>query len=204
MHIEFFVEELSAEAALREIVPRIVGPEVSFQLHPFQGKPDLLKRLPDRLRAYRRWLPEDWRIVVLVDEDRQDCLRLKQQLEEMSKRAGFATKTKPRADSSFRVINRIAIEELEAWFFGDPGAILTAYPGVRLGFFAGRRFRDPDAIRGGTAEALEQVLQRSGYYSGGMSKIQVARDVARHMTPAQNRSRSFCHFRDALLGFSRG
>jgi hypothetical protein len=204
MHIEFFVEEPSAEAALQAIVPKIAGQETSFQVHPFEGKPDLLKRLPDRLKAYRNWLPADWRIVVLVDEDRQDCLKLKRQLEGMCVRAGISTKTKPRPDGFFHAVNRIAVEELEAWFFGDPQAVLAAYPGVAPGFAQGRRFRDPDAISGGTAEALGRILRRAGYYRGGLGKIQAARDIACHMDPGRNRSRSFCHFRDALGQFTQG
>jgi hypothetical protein len=198
MHIEFFVEEPSAEAALQEIIPRLVNPEISFRVHPFEGKPDLLKKLPDRLKAYRGWLPEDYRIVVLVDEDRQDCRRLKRQLEGMSLRAGFFTKTEPGPRGAFQVANRIAVEELEAWFFGDPEAIVTAYPRVPAKFAHGRRFQNPDAIQGGTAEALGRVLQRAGYHPGGLGKVQAARDIARYMDPARNRSRSFRHFRDAL------
>jgi hypothetical protein len=198
MHIEFFVEEPSAEAALQEIIPKLVNPEISFRVHPFEGKPDLLKKLPDRLRAYSGWLPADCRIVVLVDGNGQDCRRLKRQLEGMSLRAGFFTKTKPRPRGGFQVANRIAVEELEAWFFGDPEAIVAAYPRVPIEFAHRRRFRDPDAIQGGTAEALERVLQRAGYHPGGLSKVQAARDIARHMEPARNRSRSFRHFRDAL------
>lgn len=40
VHIEFLVEEQSAEAALQELVPRIVGREITFALHVFQGKHD--------------------------------------------------------------------------------------------------------------------------------------------------------------------
>jgi len=204
MHIEFFVEEPSAEVALLEIVPKVVSQETSFQVHPFEGKPDLLKRLPDRLKAYRNWLPADWRIVILVDEDRQDCHRLKRQLEGMCIRAGFSTKTRPQPTGFFHAVNRVAVEELEAWFFGDPEAIVMAYPCVPGEFAHGRRFQNPDAIQGGTAEALERILQRAGYHPGGLSKVQVARDIARHMEPARNRSRSFRHFRNALEQLTAG
>ncbi len=204
MHIEFFVEESSAEVALQEIVPKVVGQETSFQVHPFGGKPDLLKRLPDRLKAYRKWLPADWRIIVLVDQDRQNCLRLKRQLEGICNKAGFSTKTKPRPDGFFDAVNRVAVEELEAWFLGDPQAVLAAYPRVPAAFAHGRRFRNPDAIPGGTAEALEWILRRAGYHRGGLGKVQAARDIARHMDPARNRSLSFCHFRGALEQLAAG
>ena len=57
MHIEFLVEEQSAESALVNLIPKIIGREVSFKIHPFQGKPNLLANLPARLRGYRQWLP---------------------------------------------------------------------------------------------------------------------------------------------------
>lgn len=74
MHLEFLVEEPSAEAALENLLPLMLGAAVTYQIHVHQGKQDLLLKLPARLRGYRRWLPPEWRIVALVDEDRQDCL----------------------------------------------------------------------------------------------------------------------------------
>jgi len=81
LHLEILVEERSAEVALRALVPKIVEGRATFEVRVHQGKPDLLQRLPNRLRGYRACLPEDHRIVVLVDEDRQDCLALKGQLQ---------------------------------------------------------------------------------------------------------------------------
>ncbi|WP_436606516.1 DUF4276 family protein [Sorangium sp. So ce1036] len=53
------------------------------------------------------------------------------------------------------------------------------------------KFRDPDAIRGGTCEALERVLRKAGYFAGGLRKIEAARAIAEHMDPKRNRSGSF-------------
>lgn len=69
MHIEFLLEEPSAEAALELILPKILSDDVSFNFHVFEGKHDLLRKLPTRLKGYRRWLPKNWRIMVLIDED---------------------------------------------------------------------------------------------------------------------------------------
>jgi hypothetical protein len=77
-HLEILVEEPSMEAFLQEILPRVVGDQVTFTIHPHQGKPHLLRKLADRLRGYSRWLPEDTRIFVLMDRDDDDCLGLKQ------------------------------------------------------------------------------------------------------------------------------
>lgn len=188
MHIELLVEEPSAAAALSVLVPRILGAGISFDCRIFSGKMDLLQRLPERLRGYRRW-PPDTRIVVLVDEDREDCLQLKGQLNALAAQAGLSTTQV--AGPGISVLNRIAVEELEAWFLGDVQALVDAFPGVPSTLERQARYRNPDAIGGGTWEALQRVLQRAGYYRAGMSKIDLARRVSPHMVPNRNRSRSF-------------
>ena len=196
--IEFFVEEPSAEVAVRIVVPKILGvDERSFDVHSFAGKSDLLSQLPDRLNGYAHWLPTDWRIVILLDEDRQDCMRLKRKVEKMARDAGLEPKRRGQA-AAFQVLTRFAIEELEAWYLGDVAALCAAYPGFPGTLHKRAAFRNADAIAGGTWERLEQVLQRIGYHEGGLAKIQLARDVTPHMDPAENRSRSFQVFRDGL------
>ena len=195
MYIEFLVEEPSAEAALLAVVPRIVGAEIGFSIHPHQGKPDLLGKLPSRLRGYANWLPADWRIVVLLDRDDDECQALKAQLEQFAAAAGLTTRAAVEAGAQFQVLNRLAIEELETWFFGDCEAIRAAYPRVPKDLARRANYRDPDDIRGGTWEALERELQRVGYHRGGLAKIAAARDIAAHMQPERNRSRSFLAFR---------
>src|SRR5437763_7683424 len=91
-HVEFLVEEPSAEGALYNLVPKILGQDVSFTVYPHQGKPDLLKKLPSRLRGYRAWLPENAGIVVLIDADGQDCRQQKATLETAARQAGFLTR----------------------------------------------------------------------------------------------------------------
>jgi hypothetical protein len=199
MHLEIFVEEPSAEAALAHLVPQILGPEVTFRIFSHQGKPDLLSKLPERLRAYRNWLPGDWRIIVLVDTDGKDCVQEKRRLEEIAGQAGLVTRTATDSGSRFQVLTRLAIEELEAWFFGDVEALCAAYPGVPASIANRSSFRDPDAIRGGTAEALERELKKAGHHLGGLAKIQAAREISAYMDPERNRSRSFQAFRRGLL-----
>jgi hypothetical protein len=196
VHVEFLVEEPSMEVFLRALLPRLLGP-VHFEIRTFQCKDDLLRRLPDRLRGYA-WFPENYRIVVIVDRDSDDCQELKQKLERRAAQVGLPTRTHPRR-GHFTVINRIAIEELEAWYFGDWDAVRAAYPRVSEAVPRRTGYRDPDAIAGGTWEAFERVLQRSGYFKGGFRKIEAARSIALHLDPARSTSRSFQVFRDVLL-----
>jgi hypothetical protein len=200
-HIEFLVEEPSAEAALNEIVPKILGGNLTFRIHVHGGKLQLLASLESRLRGYSRWLPADWRIVVLIDEDRADCQALKAQLEAAARAVGLPTKS--RSPGSFAVLNRIVVEELEAWFFGDVEALCAAFPRVPKSLADKSGFRDPDLVVGGTWEALERVLQRAGYYAGGLPKIEAARTISKFMDPGRNRSRSFRAFANGLIETAR-
>ena len=54
-HVEVLVEELSMEAALEWLLPKML-PDVSFRVHTHQGKLDLLGKLPEKLKAYSRWI----------------------------------------------------------------------------------------------------------------------------------------------------
>lgn len=199
--VQFFVEEPSAEAALQILVPKVLG-GTAFSVHVFGGRTTLTRRLPDRLKGCALWLPRDWRIVVLLDEDRKDCMAVKGQVEDIARKAGLVPKMR-RGASPFQVLTRLAIEELEAWYFGDVPALCAAYPGVPATLHRKAAYRDPDAISGGTWEHLERVLQDAGYHKGGLTKIQLARDVAPHMDPARNQSKSFQVFRDGLRGMAR-
>lgn len=189
MHLELLLEEPSAEVALQALLPKI-APGTTFRLHPHGGKPELLARLPGKLQGYRSLLRNrpDWRVIVLLDEDRSECTALKRQVVDIGRRAGLQG----------ALLVRIAVEELEAWFIGDMPALLRAYPRIPQTLRARRRFRDPDAVPGGTWEALEGVLQKEGYYLSGLPKIEAARRIAAYMDVESNDSRSFCSFRDGI------
>ena len=191
------VEELSMETALESLLPKMLG-EVNFQIIRFQCKDDLLKQLPDRLRGYQSWLPPNWAIIVLIDRDDDDCSILKQELENIAAKAGLVTKTHAGIGHPFSVANRIAIEELEAWYFGDWPAVQTAYPRVSATVPQRASFRDPDAILGGTWEAFEREHKKGGYFKMGLRKVMCAREIAPHMDITANRSKSFQAFHAAV------
>ena len=198
-HLEFLVEEPSMEAFLHVLLPRLFPADCpSFRVHAFQGKPDLLDKLQARLKGYAHWPSNYGRIVVVVDCDDDDCHKLKQQLESAATAAGLRTRSGGRG-TPWQVVNRIAIEELEAWYFGDWEAVRCAYPKVSPTVPAQAKYRDPDAIKGGTWEAFERLLKKKGYFKNGRSKVEVARTIAAHINPDCNRSHSFVKFREALI-----
>ena len=199
LHLEFYVEELSQESALTQLLPKILPSNITFNIHHYEGKPDFLKKVPNRLKGYQPSLHPDWKIVLLIDEDREDCLNLKRQLEEMAISAGLIPKSSCQKNKSFQVLNRIVVEELEAWFFGDVEAICQAYPKVSPHLAKQKGYRDPDAIKGGTWEALERVLRKAGYHLGGLDKPKASSEISQYMNPESNRSKSFQVFYQALL-----
>ena len=148
------------EAFLHELLPRLFPKDcLSFQVHAFQCKPDMLGNLQARLKGYAHWLPDYMRIVVVVDCDDDDGNKLKQQLESAATAAGLRTRSGAKG-TPWQVVNRIAIEELEAWYFGDWKAVRSAYPKVSPTVPNQAKYRDPDEIKGGTWEAFERLLKK--------------------------------------------
>lgn len=197
MHVEFFLEEPSTQDTLKAILPKILSNNVTFDFLVFEGKDDLLNNLSARLMGYR-WIPNNWRIMVLIDEDRRDCRELKAKLEKAAYEAGFVTKSSAAQNGDFQVISRLAIEELEAWFFGDVEAMHAAYPRIPISLQSKAKYRNSDAIRGGTSEALEHLLIQKNYYRGRVPKPIVAQNIAQYMEPNRNRSKSFQVFVEGL------
>lgn len=109
MDLVFLVEETSIKIALDILVPKLIGDQHSFEVYNFRSKQDLLKKLEQRLNVYSK-LRHQWefRIVVLVDEDRQNCIELKRKMIDTADKCGVGDIT----------LNRIVVEELESWFFG--------------------------------------------------------------------------------------
>ena len=195
--LEVLVEEPSMEETLRHLLPKIIQDLAHWKVINMRNKGRLLKELPHRLRAYKRRMDggERLKVIVLVDRDNDDCHELKQRLENMAQEAGLQTKTAGGAGGPFQVVNRIAIEELEAWFMGDTAALQRAFTSLRGARFP-NSFNNPD--NGGTWERLNRFLRKNGIYRNSFPKIDAARKIARQMDPARNRSRSFQVFQQGV------
>ena len=198
--VDFLVEEPSTEKALRGFLPKIIPQEVIWDIKNLGCKSRLLAELPKRLTGYANMLKAgmDKRVVILVDRDDEDCEKLKKQLEKMAKEAGLATKKHP-LKGRWQVVTRIACEELEAWFLGDPEALCQAYPKIPAGYITGQKYRAPDEIKGGTWEAAEYLLQKHGYFKGGLGKISFAQTVSPLLDESRSQSPSFKKFCEAAL-----
>lgn len=197
--LEILLEEPSAEVLVQNLAPLVVPgvtERVDFETRVFQGKDDLLRKLPQRLAGYGGWAAaSDLRFLILVDRDDDDCTALKSRLvETVGKASGLSMLSGSEAAAGGDVKVRIACEEIEAWMLGDPEALRSAYPKLPKAFEKKAQYRDPDSIKGGTWERLEKLLQDSGYFTGGLRKMELARTVTPLMKPDVNASPSFQHF----------
>lgn len=197
MHVEFLLEEPSAEAALNQLLPKLLSAADTWHCVPHRGKDQLLLRLPGLLKTYARRLAyqPDLRVVLLMDADK-DCRKAKAELEALVAATSLLTKTSALAGQPFRVLTRLAVSELEAWFLGDREAIQAAYPRVHAHHFKGLQ-RDPDTIPDAW-ETLHRVLQKGGYYLTSKAKVEWAENIAQHLDPARNNSDSFKYFYQGL------
>ena len=109
----FLVEESSMADLLDDLLPRLL-PALRFQCIPHDGKQELERSIPRKLRA---WREPGVRFVVARDQDSGDCRQIKARLAELCRNAG-------RTDALVRVVCR----ELEAWYIGDPEALARAFP----------------------------------------------------------------------------
>lgn len=181
MELVFLLEEESAKAFIQGIFPRLFPHEIHIQPRfiIFEGKQDLDKRLENKLRGY---LNPHARFLVLRDQDRTDCRRVKDKLVELCARSG-------RPDA----IVRVACRELEAFYLGDLAAVEM---GLGIQGLAskqdGARYRNPDLLQVPSKE-LERL---TGYR---YQKIAGSRAIAPHMNLEASRSPSFIQLIRAIL-----
>ena len=174
--IVLLLEEYSMKVLLASLLPRLF-PNIEFLCVPHEGKNDLEKSIPRKLRA---WREPGVRFVVVRDNDGADCRALKAELVKLCSDGG-------RDDT----LVRIACQELEAWYFGDPESLAEAFDEPPLRTIGNKaRFRDPDSVQQ-PATALAELAP-------AFQKVSGARAMGLRLTPTRNTSRSFHAFIDGI------
>lgn len=169
-HLVFFLEEPSAREMLQGVLPKILPDDTSTQFVVFEGKQDLEKRLPIRLRA---WQQPDTSFVVLRDKDSGDCMAIKE---------GLVGKCNAVGQSNILV--RIACHELESFYLGDLAAVAEAIGPKNLGKHQAKvKYRDPDQL----ANPSQELKRIAPAYQ----KISGSRAIGPCMNIDNNRSQSF-------------
>jgi hypothetical protein len=207
MHIEFLVEDQSGKVLLEKLIPRILGEQGqphTWNLHSYKGigripqnlnhqadpsKRILLDRLPQILKGYGQTPGYD-AVVIVLDSDRRNCQEFLQELKDLLQNA------QPTPQTLFR----LAIEEMEAWYFGDRAAVLKAYPKAKKGILD--KYKQDSVC--GTWELLADAIHTGGsvtlsnFALAGKAKSEWAERIGEHMSLEDNQSPSFMKFRDGV------
>lgn len=218
MHFEILIEDISGKTVLEILIPKIIGDGHTFTVHPYKGigggripsglKPSsdpskriLLDRLPKLIRGYGNTFlgyPSNYpaALIIICDLDNRCLSNFRRELLEC------VDKCDVKPDTYFC----IAIEEGEAWYFGDINAIKSAYPKAKDGILSsyvndsicGTWEKLADSVFSGGHKKLKQL----GWQAVGKEKMAWASNISPYMNVEQNKSPSFCYFRERLRHIS--
>ena len=175
----FLLEEESMKALLDVLLPQILPQGINFRCIPHEGKQDLEKSIPIKLRA---WKTPGTSFVIVRDKDHANCIDIKKHLVKLCEQAG-------RSDS----LVRIACHELESWFLGDLAAVEKAFSIKKLAEQQhNRKYKEPDKLSN-ASEELEKLVK-------GYRKVSGAKKIAAYMAIDQNYSHSFNCFISGVSG----
>lgn len=169
--IVFLLEEQSARVLLESLLPRLLPHTYLCRYVVFDGKQDLQKNLLVKLRG---WRDHGTHFIVLHDQDANNCLTLKHELERICHVA-----------KKQHTIVRIVCRELESWYLGD---LVAVERGLSLSGIVERqfkqRYRNPDILDKPSFELRK--LTKNKY-----QKISGSRAIAPHLSLDSNKSHSF-------------
>jgi hypothetical protein len=210
MHFDFFVEDQSGTIGLKNLIPKIIGDEWTYKLHQYKGIGNIPKDMKDPKDASKRQLLNSlpkilqgvantyknsiysYYLIFICDLDSRCLKEFRQELLQI------AENCHPKPNVQFC----IAVEEFEAWLLGEQQAIIKAFPNAKklpLDMYK------QDSICG-TWQVLADSLYKGGskklislpYSAIGKEKCDWAKTISPLMNVEENRSQSFCYFRDKL------
>lgn len=139
--IIFLLEEPSMKFFLDGYLPRLM-PGLDFLSIKHEGKQDLEKSIPRKLRAFHRSV-----FVVVRDNDSANCIVIKTRLQRLCEEGG-------RSDT----LIRIACQELEAWYLGVLAVLADVYARPKLaGLGRKTKYRNPDRLGSPSSELVKLV-----------------------------------------------
>ncbi|MDR3246753.1 MAG: DUF4276 family protein [Prevotellaceae bacterium] len=184
IELHIFTEEPSIKNVFDVLLPQILPQDVSFIVHPHQGKKDLEKALQTTVPSISKMA--NTKILITRDQDEDDCIKLKKKLSDL-------VKDKCSCDYSVRIV----CKELESWFLGDVLAIEKAYPRFKKQQYINKsKFKNVDNI-GKPSEYLKTILP--DYASRkSLPKLETSKNISAYMNIANNKSVSFNHTINAI------
>lgn len=163
---------------LPEILPEPWQLDVNYFIRPHEGKSDLKRSIPRKLKGFAQHKNMETGFVIVQDQDSSDCRTLKRELVELCRAHEAA---------NIKCLVRIVCHELEAWYLGDADAVHAVFRHFNPGRYANSvPFRQPDQCVNPKMRLKEIV--------GDYSQIATARMIAPYLDITRNRSESFRQF----------
>ena len=177
------VEEYSMKVLLEGLLPRILPDGHTLDFNVFillhEGKPDLLNSVKSKAAGLTQ---HGNRMMVLVDQDQDDCQQLKRSVLSDIEELG---------DLKNGLV-RIVCRTLEAFYLGQPKAIeKVCRMRKRLKLNKNRQSFDE----------VEYPVEKLRSVIGNFNKVDLARDLAPHLDITQNTSPSFRHLVTGIQKF---
>lgn len=176
--VEILVEEASMKNLLEHILPKVLPDgfelDINCFVRPHQGKSDLQKSIPKKVKAYQ-YFPQAVRLIIIHDQDSNDCKLLKKSLIDLIEKE----------NSTQPYLIRIACRELENWYLGDMKSIESVYPSFHAAKYVRKaKYRNPDNVFG--SFELSRLIEN-------FSKGVASREIPKYMNIDSNNSLSFNH-----------
>ncbi len=183
--IVFLVEDFSMKKFLEGILPRLGFESYHFEIKFHQGKEDLKCNLDKTIPTLSKRANQ---IIILIDQDTENCLELKNNIKEKMWRCSCEYKI------------RIACYELEAWFLGDMDAIKQCSERFNPDSYRNKEeYRNIDAIyKPKPSTHIEKIVpDLKKIYS---SKDKFAAEISKHINLENqvNKSYSFNVFLETI------
>jgi hypothetical protein len=174
--IEILVEEKSMKELLTIFLPKILSEnwilDHNYFIRSYEGKNDLQKNIPSKIRVLSNWTHESTGVIVLQDQDSSDCKVLKGKLQNLCINSGTC-----------QYLIRIVCRELEAWYIGDFKALNNAFPTFKHEQFEKKsKYRNPDLCN--ASDELKRILPE-------FQKVSTAKRIAPFINVETNKSESF-------------
>jgi hypothetical protein len=184
--IEILVEEPSMKEFLTILLPNILNKQwnlnENYFIRSFEGKSDLQKNIPSKVKFLSNWNHEAAGVVIMQDQDSSDCKVLKQKLTDICNQNGDCPK-----------LVRIICKELESWYLGDFLAVNKAYPSFKHQNYINKsKFRIPDNCN--AFDELKKILPE-------FQKVGGAKKIAPFINVQDNKSESFQQTISGLIRF---
>ncbi len=193
--LEVLVEEESMQVFLEIFLPTILPKKfvlnTNCYIRPHNGKANLRKSIPRKVDAYRAYKNKRVHLLILHDQDSNDCKKLKKTLKDLVEKNKSDTQ-----NLQYKII--IVCRELENWYFGDLDALkkVTGFTTDKLknksrfrnveSRFRNveSRFRNVDQIHVPGDTELQKLVQQYG-------KSNLAKKMAKYLCKDKNKSQSF-------------